>query len=193
MNRCWKNTFARLAQKRIRRNKHPPICQSNMIWGVARRLIHPPPPRPWPLGSFFTCSWIEQLGCLASEWLNIWHFYSFTRSTETIFRQSLWGRVIFSVLGVLLFAIFFLVWDPFTPRTVKITILASTSTNNNVLFIISTPCSFIICHFKYSSSLKQDGFWLAGKFPSFIIWKNPSALFLCVIIVKFVVWTSLFS
>ncbi len=42
-----------------------------------------------------------------------------------------------------------------------IAILASTPTRSNVLFIIGTCCSFVFCHFKCSSSLKQDGFWLA--------------------------------
>ncbi len=31
----------------------------------------------------------------------------------------------------------------------------------NVLFIISEHCSYVICHFKFSSSLQSDGFWLA--------------------------------
>jgi len=33
--------------------------------------------------------------------------------------------------------------------------------HNIVLFILSTSCSFVICHFKCLSSLKQDGFLLA--------------------------------
>ncbi len=45
---------------------------------------------------------------------------------------------------------------PFTPKT--IIILASTPKCDNNLLIIGMCCSYVVCHFKSSSSLKQHGF-----------------------------------
>lgn len=75
-----------------------------------------------------------------------------------------------------------------------IIILLSTPTHNNLLFIISMHYSYIVCHFKCMSSLKQD--WLANShwlslFLSFLSWKKKlkmilTVMFLCAVVV--VVW-----
>jgi len=44
-----------------------------------------------------------------------------------------------------------------------ISVLTSKSVGNNTLFIISPNCSYAIWCFKGSSSLEQDGFWLADN------------------------------
>ncbi len=49
---------------------------------------------------------------------------------------------------------------PFTPIMITITILASTLVHDNVLFIISVHCSFVVCCFKCTSSLKSDSDWV---------------------------------
>lgn len=54
-------------------------------------------------------------------------------------------------------------------------LLLPTPTQNNVLCIISTCCSFAICHFKCSSSEnRMDSDWLPNMqiLLSFIIWKK---------------------
>lgn len=41
-------------------------------------------------------------------------------------------------------------YDPFTPRTItiRITVLASTPTDDRVLFLLSLHCSYVVCSFK---------------------------------------------
>ncbi len=67
--------------------------------------------------------------------------------------------------------------------TIIITIFASNPTHDfNIMFIISTYCSFVICHLK-SLQNRMDSDWLS-EFLSFIILHViPTMLFLCAVIV----------
>lgn len=68
--------------------------------------------------------------------------------------------------------------------------------DDNVQFILSMPCRFVIYHFKCSDSSTLGGFWLALNYFNVINWKKRNIFWKlfqqhcsCVVIIIAVLWT----